>query len=95
MEALRIITKGSGSNSEFEYKEFFFHTHHLLNATSDMETLFIDEESEDEEPKSANQFDEDGNDFDRTIELHFKDGSTVEIVYNEKTYRKLKQYFNV
>ena len=94
MESLRAVTIGTGSNATVTYKEFHFHIHLVSYITVEPVTFYLDE-SESEEPISANELDEDGNDEDRTIELHFKDGSTVEIVYNEKTYRKLKQYFNV
>ena len=93
METLRAVTIGTGSNATVTYKEFHFHLHHVQYMTVEPVTLYFDE-NESEDPIEANELDEDGNDEDRTIELHFKDGSIVEIVYNESIYRKLKQYFN-
>ena len=93
MEALRIVTIGTGSNATITYKEYHFHLHMLQDFTVEPETFYLDE-NESEDPISSNELDEEGNDEDRTIELIFKNGMVREIVYNEIIYRKLKSYFN-
>ena len=93
MEALQITYNVKWCKISYQYNPINFHLHLLKDFRPEPETTYTDED-ESEEPITANQIDEEGNDFERVIELHFKDGSTVEIVYNESIYRKLKQYFN-
>lgn len=96
MKARRVITNGSGSQTEIEYHDFLFHPSQLMAATifnpvmllgADEDDMGVEYE-EDEEP-----IEDDGYQYDRCIVLHFRNGRDLEVVYHPKLHENLNKYF--
>lgn len=80
MIATRICTSVNGSEVFYEYYEFIFNPFHILSATIRKIDYIEDDDPEDYDPG--------------TIELIFKTGQVIEIIYEERIYLKLKKLFN-
>lgn len=82
MIGTRVCQTGNGSNILFEYYEFIFNPFHIQDATV-KKIEYIDDDDSDELEYDPG-----------VIELTFKNGKVVEIVYEEKIYIKLKKMFS-
>lgn len=80
MIGTRVCSTGNGSNILLEYYEFIFNPFHVQSATiKKIEYIDSDDSEEDYDPG--------------VIELTFKNGIVVEIIYDESIYLTLKKMY--